>query len=194
MSYVLQNFYPHSRSLTVTPRLKFMLIANNADVLITFFKTWNFLHLSRTANSFELSLFFVFLRYLFSRQLLFWLKRVNLVLMGFYANNLFTGAIYHTYKNLILPFSMLRPYSRIVTLGRGGALLYNLYFLSVKVLHIKVVKRLFRNFFFFLMAFSTFIWYQHTSLFKFYLNFILVNPSLLICPFYNGFFLHIYSI
>lgn len=195
MSYVIQNFHFLNKSTQFTPRLRFLVIFNNIELLFFFFRTYLFLFFTDRMNFFSTNILFQFIKYFFSNQLMRFLNKLNVEFIGFYDNNLFKSSIFGAFYNIL---TFLKPNKTLAPMKSSADFtnpryLHNLYFFSIKVINTQVNKKIFKNLFFYLMFFSTTYWYQHTLFFKFYFNFVIVNPSLLVNPSYNGYFLHIYN-
>lgn len=191
MSYVIQNFYDCNRKITTTPRFKFLFFLINLEKFFIFLKFNNFLSFNKKPNSFFLDYFFVFIKYFFSKNYIKMFNNLNLEYVGTYLNNLTKSYIYHIFKNIdfFLNFSAPRLEFNLFK----NEYFYNSYFFSIKTINTRINNRLFKNSFFFLMLSMPYIWYQHSSFIRFYLNFILVNYNLKIARFYNGYFLRIYN-
>lgn len=191
MSYVIQNFYDCSKKITKTPRFKFFFILNNISKFYIFLKFNTFFHFISKNNNLSISYFPLFFKYFFSKYYLKLIYNANLTLVGNYLNNLTKGYIFHIFNNIDLFLS--NKTSSLSFFKVNEKFLYNFYFFSIKTLNVKVNKNFYKNIFFFFMIMSPFMWYQHTSSFKFYLNFIFINYSLKSFRFYNGYFLKVYS-
>lgn len=191
MSYVIQNFYDSNRKISLTPRFKFFFILNNLEKFFIFFKLNTFLNTTFKINFFKVSYFTVFFKYFFSKQFIKLIYQLNLNYVGNYTNNLIKSYIYYIFYNMnnFFKISSLKfKYSPV-----NDSWVYNLYYFSIKTLNIKINSNFYKNIFFYFMFINTFIWYQHTSNLKFYLNFIFVNYNLKTFRFYNGYFLRVYN-
>lgn len=195
MSYVIQNFNLLNKSIQFTPRLRFLLIFNNIELIFFFFRSYLFLFFTDRMNFFSTNILFQFIRYFFSNQLMRFINKLNIEFIGFYDNSQLKSSIFGSYYNLnrLLRTAswdfLLKPTADYANLIYH----YNLYFFSIKVINTQVNKKIFKKLFFYLMCFSVIYWHQHTFFFNYYLNFILVNSALVVTPFYNGYFLHIYN-
>jgi len=195
LSYVIQNFHFLNKSIQFTPRLRFLVIFNNIELLFFFFRTYLFLFFTDRMNFFSTNILFQFIKYFFSNQLMRILNKLNVEFIGFYDNNLFKSSIFGSFYNVL---TFLKPNKTLTPMKSSADFtnlkyVHNLYFFSIKVINVQINKKIFKNFFFYLMFFSVTYWYQHTLFFKFYFNFVIVNPALLVTPSYNGYFLHIYN-
>ena len=170
------------------------MFLNNVEKFLIFFKLNFYIYLIKTLNLFSLNYFFFFIKYFFNKQLSNLLKKTNLNLIGFYDNNLYKSIVYHIFANLFIFLKKPKLFFKIKNQHVENEFLYNTYFLSIKIINNKINKKFYKNFFFFLAAFSSLIWYQHCSFFKFYLNFILANNNFNLLPFYGGYFLHVYNV
>lgn len=197
MSYVIQNFSLLNKSIQFTPRLRFLIIFNNFEILFFFFRSYLFLFFTNRLNFFYISIFFQFLKYFFANQFMRTVNKLNVEFVGFYDNNLFKSSIFGSYYNWLLSLNTDNSVKSLPLAStadfRNSEYIHNLYFFSVKVINTQINKKIFKKIFFFLMFFSITLWYQHTLFLKFYFNFILVNTNLALTPFYNGYFLHIYN-
>ena len=194
MSYVIQNFSLFTKSISLTPRLKYFIILNNLLTIFSFFKSFFFFYHIFYFNNFKFFYFFYFFKFFFSKTLITWFKKMTFKTFSFYDNNLTKSYIFFFYRNLLF-FSKFKNNSLILSRTEYDSFfLYNQYFFSIKVINVDLLKTYFKNFFFFLFFFSTIIWYQSFNFLKFYLKFFLLNFNLYVSPSYNGFFLSIYNI
>ena len=176
MSYVIQNFYDSNKKISLTPRFKFLLILNNLEKFFVFIKINTFLNFTHKLNYFFLNYFFLFL---------------NLSLIGNYTNNLTKSYIYNIFFNIYSFFKINNLIFNQNVISK--TYLFNLYFYTIKTFNVKINNNFYKNIFFYFMLINPFIWYQHTSNLKIYLNFILINYNIRISRFYNGHFLRIYN-
>ncbi len=151
-------------------------------------------------NTFGLtkSLFFLFYKYFYFKQLKLILKKLNLELVGFYLNNLVKSLIFWIY--IILNSYLYQNLSKIplflffkFNFLKKKKIIFNLFFFSVKTSAIRLNKTFFKNVFFYLIFFHTNFWYQHVNNLRYYLNFLLINSSLNLSPFYHGYFFHVFN-
>lgn len=194
MSYVIQNFNTTARHLVLTPKLKSLIILNNLEKIFTFFKVMSNLFFFKNVNTFAISHFFTFLKYFYGKQLMNLLIKSNISSFGFYTGNFHKSLNLFIFKNILLFFKSPKSIIYYKTMQICDSPVCNLYYASVKIISSKVNKKFYKNIFFFYMLTFSFFWYQHTSFFKFYLNFIISNPSFFILPFYSGYFLHVYNV
>lgn len=177
--------------MTSTPRIKFFFLLNNLEKFFVFFKFNTFLQSFLKINDFNITYLNLFFKYFFSKQFIKFTHQFNLDFIGNYTNNLTKSYVYYFYFNLNNFLKIkLNP---SLTLKSNKLFLYNLYYFSIKTLNIKINSLFYKNIFFYFMLINPFLWYQHTSNLKFYLNFIFINYSLKISRFYNGHFLRIYN-
>jgi len=191
MSYVIQNFYDCNKRIVLTPRFKFFFILNNLEKFFFFIKINTFLNLTNKLNFFSLNHFSLFFKHFFSKQYIKLIFQINLNLIGNYTNNLTKSCIFFIFFNI---FKFFKNNNTILkTVKFSNLYIYNLYFFSIKVVNVKINKNFYKNIFFYFMLINSFLWYQHTSNLRFYLNFIFINYNLKISRFYNGHFLRIYN-
>lgn len=191
MSYVIQNFYNRNKHIAFTPRFKFLFFLYNIEKLFTFFKFNTFLYFINKSNTYNFDYFFLFLKVFFSKQYVKILYKMNLDLVGNYNNNLTKSAIYHTFNGVS---TLLDNKFFHATLNFSfEEYLFNYYFCSLKTVNTRINNQCYKNIFFFFMLVFSFIWYQHSSFIKFYLNFIPITYHFQISRFYNGYFLKIYN-
>jgi hypothetical protein len=191
LSYVIQNFYEPNRRFTLTPRLKFFIVFNNLDKFSFYLKLNTFVNLNLRIPFLHLNPCFLFFKYFFNKLYLKLIFKTNLTLVGNYTTNLTKSYAYHIYKNLYFFFQ-----KKFIFLEKKSfevRYFFNIYFLTIKVINTRINNNLYKNVFFFFTLILPFLWYQHTSLMKFYLNFILISYSLKTLIFYNGPFLKIYN-
>lgn len=191
MSYVIQNFNDLNRKINFTPRFKFFFFLNNLDKIIFFIKINTFLNISNKLNFNNFNISNSFFKYFFSKQFIKFLFQLNLNLVGHYTNNLIKSSIYLIFFNLNKIFDYNKIYNYKYSENKN--LIYNSYYLSIKTFNTRINNSFYKNVFFFLLLNNSFIWYQHNSFLKFYLNFIFINYTLKSFRFYNGHFLKIYN-
>ncbi len=191
MSYVIQNFYDSNKKISLTPRFKFFFILNNLEKFFIFFKLNTFLNATFKINFFNISYFHIFFKYFFSKQFIKFIYQLNLNYVGNYTNNLTKSYIYYIFYNINNFFKT--SYLNFKNIEPNSFWIYNLYYFSIKTLNIKINSNFYKNIFFYFMLINPFLWYQHTSNLKFYLNFIFINYTLKTSRFYNGYFLRIYN-
>lgn len=191
MSYVIQNFYDSNKKISLTPRFKFLLILNNLEKFFVFIKINTFLNFTHKLNYFFLNYFFLFFKYFYSKQYIKNLFQINLSLIGNYTNNLTKSYIYNIFFNIYSFFKINNLTFNQNVISK--TYLFNLYFYTIKTFNVKINNNFYKNIFFYFMLINPFIWYQHTSNLKIYLNFILINYNIRISRFYNGHFLRIYN-
>lgn len=191
MSYVIQNFYDFNKKIALTPRFKSIFFYNNLNKFFIFIKLNTFFYLNKKFNFFYLNYFPLFFKYFFSKQFFKIFNKNNISIMSNYDNNLTKSTIYKVYFNFYLFFKNI-SFKNSPILSKK-TILYNLYFLPIKILNIKLNTIFFKNIFFFLLINNFFIWFQNTNNFKFYLNFIFVNYFWKISRFYSTHFLRIYN-
>lgn len=193
MSYVIQNFNDINKKITLTPRLKFFLLFTNLDKFLIFFKFNTFFQIFSKNNSFRISHLNLFFKYFFSKQFIKLTNQFNLVFVGNYTNNLIKSYIYCFYFNLNNFFKINTNPSFNFIFKFSNNFLYNLYYYPIKTLNIKLNSLFYKNIFFYFMLINANLWYQHTSSFHFYLNFIFITYNLKISRFYNNYFLRVYN-
>jgi hypothetical protein len=192
VSYVIQNFNDINKKITLTPRFKFFFFLKNLNKFLIFFKFNSFLNSFSKINSLQINYFNVFFKYLFSKQFIKFSYQFNLTYVGNYTNNLTKSYIFYFFFNLN-NFFKLNFYFLSAKHNYSDKFLFNMYYFSIKTLNIKIPMLFYKNIFFYYMLINPFIWYQHTSNLKFYLNFIFVNYNLKISRFYNNHFLKVYN-
>ena len=192
MSYVIQNFYETNKKLTITPKLKFLFILKNLEKFFIFFKINTFLNLTTKLNFLNINLYSPFFKYFFSKYYIKLIFQLNFNLLGNYINNLTKSYIYNIFYNLLKYFSgsyYFSPQNHYFC----NKFLFNLYFYTIKTINVRINNNFYKNIFFYLLLINPFLWYQHTSNLRLYLNFIFVNYNLKVSRFYNGYFLRIYN-
>lgn len=191
MSYVIQNFYDCNRKLAFTPRFFYLFIFANLEKIIIFIKFNTFFFFTNKQQLMNFNYFFLFTKYFFSRQFIKILFKMNLKLVGGYENNLTKCSIYHIF-NTINTFID----SKAIISNRqfnDDTYFFNQYLLPIKVLNIKLRKKFFKNTFFYFMFINSYYWWQKSTNFKFYLNFLFINYNFKVYPFFSGYFLRVYS-
>lgn len=191
MSYVIQNFYDFNKKINLTPRFKFFFFLNNLEKFFFFLKINTFLNLANKLNLNQLNNFNIFFKYFFSKQFIKFFFQLNLNLIGQYNNNITKSSIYTIFYNFNKFFNLNKMHLK--KNFQSETLIFNNYFLPIKTLNIRLNNTFYKNIFFYFMLINSFIWYQHSSSLKFYLNFIFINYTLKSFRFYNGHFLRVYN-
>ena len=191
MSYVIQNFISTGKKTSLTPIIKFLLLLNNLEKFFIFFKFNTFLHSFLKTNNFQIRHLNLFFKYFFSKQFIKFTYNFNLDFVGNYTNNLIKSYVYYFYLNLNNFFKFKTNFN--FTSNSTNFFLYNTYYFPIKTLNVKINSFFYKNIFFYFMLVNPFLWYQHTSNLKFYLNFIFINYTLKISRFYNNHFLRVYN-
>jgi hypothetical protein len=191
LSYVIQNFNNINKKINLTPRIKFLILLNNLDKFLIFFKFNTFLNSFLKNNIFQINYLNFFIKYFFSKQLIKFAYNFNLDFTGNYTNNLIKSYVYFFYFNInnFLKSNL----NNFFFYNFSTNFIYNIYYFPIKTLNIKINSFFYKNIFFYFMLINPFLWYQHTSSLRFYLNFIFINYNLKIFRFYNGYFLRIYN-
>lgn len=191
MSYVIQNFYDSNKKVNLTPRLKFFFFLNNLEKFFFFVKINTFLNLSNKLNLNKLNNLNIFFKYFFSKQFIKFLFQLNLNLVGQYTNNITKSSIFLIFYNLnkFFNLSKISFYKNF----QFNCLAFNLYYLPIKTLNVRINNNFYKNIFFYFMLINTFIWHQNVSSLKFYLNYIFITYNLKSSRFYNGHFLQVYN-
>ena len=192
MSYVIQNFYDSNKKVNLTPRFKFFFYMNNLEKFFFFIKINTFLNFSNKLNFNQLNSFNIFFKYFFSKQLVKLLCQLNLNLVNNYTNNIAKSSIFLVFYNFN-KFLNTRDKFLLHKSFDCKNLIFNLYFLPIKTLNIRINNNFYKNIFFYFMFINSSIWYQHVNSLKFYLNYIFINYTLKSSRFYNGHFLRVYN-
>ena len=192
MSYVIQNFSFKTELIIITPRLRFLVVLKSLKFFFVFFKLSFFFKLFNNTVFLSTAHCTTMYNHLFNKQLAKILRNLNLTLLGNYTNNVTKAAIFHTLNNTYMHFKKNRQYSNLRLCWRQY-LLYNIVFLSVKVANNKINKKFYQNTFFTLLLYLSQIWFPHSLLFSFPLNFFFINYSNQMFRFYNGHFWKIYN-
>jgi hypothetical protein len=191
MSYVIQNFNDYNKKINLTPRFKFFFLLNNLEKFFFFFKINTFLNLSTKLNLNQINNFNIFFKYFFSKQFIKFFFQLNLNLVGQYTNNLTKSSLFNIFYNFNKFFNLNKTF--YLKIYYPSHLIFNIYFLPIKTLNIRINNTFYKNVFFYFMLSNSFIWYQYSSNLRFYLNYIFVNYTLKSFRFYNGHFLRIYN-
>jgi hypothetical protein len=157
LSYVIQNFYTLSKHIVVTPKFKYLILLKNINLLFIFFKTNLILFLIKQNNFLHFTYFSLFFKYFFSKSFIKIINKINLKLNGTYSNNTVKSTIFYFFKNLSFNLTSDNNDYLIKNLNIYNTLLFNHYFLSIKLINLKINKKLYKNFFFYLILFNSFI-------------------------------------
>jgi hypothetical protein len=155
MSYVIQNFSDFNKKVNLTPRFKFIFIFNNLEKFFIFLKLNTFLNMSNNLNYNNLNYYNIFFKYLFSKQFIKFLFQLNLNLIGNYTNNITKSSIYGIFFNLNNFFNLNKIYIRNKLHIKNY--LFNLYFLPIKTLNIRINNNFYKNIFFYFMIINPFL-------------------------------------
>lgn len=182
MSYVIQNFHKLNSSLVVTPRFKIFFSLVSINFFLFFFKF---------INEFKFKYLKSFYTFFFSKGLTYFFYNLNQHLFANYSNKLVLTGVYWNFKNLNDFLNLNNEKKNVIKLN--NFFFFNLYFLSIKILNVKLTKSHFKNVFFFIILYFSEYWYQFAPNLKFYLNFIFVKNNFKLYRFYNNFFFKIYN-
>lgn len=178
MNYLIQNFSSSYVLIGATPRSRVMRLAWNWDKI-------NFLNKILKFDEFSSFLFYKFNAYFYSKQLYFFLTKFNFDFISFYENNLFKSAIYWNLKNI-------HKYGSVAQSPCLNLFFFKKSFLPVKAANAILVNVFYKNFFYYLLSFTTNMWNSYYLKYKNYLNFVTINHNFLMIPYYNGYFFNIY--
>lgn len=168
-----------------------MLILINIQKFIFFIKSHSYVFFIKKTNSFNFNYFSIFLKYFFSKYYLKLIDKSNFLQVDNYLNNLIKGSIFKIFQ--LLNKFLINGNFQFKFNWFKSHYFFNSYFYSIKSTNFKINFRLSENLFFFFVAFTPFLWYQHSSFLKFYLNFILIISSFKMHKFFSGFFFKIYN-
>lgn len=143
-------------------------------------------------NFIQFNSFNIFFRYFFSKQFVKFLFQLNLNLVGNYTNNLVKSSVFLIFYSFNKFFNLNNKLIHYKNFS-NQSLIFNIYFLPIKTLNIRINNNFYKNVFFYFMLMNSYIWYQHCNSLKFYLNYIFINYTLKSSRFYNGYFLRIYN-
>lgn len=182
MSYVIQNFYKPNYKFAITPRLRIFISLKSINFFLFFFKFKNFL---------ILPLYTPLFGFFFNKGLTDYFYKLLLDFSGNYSNVVSATGVYWNFKildNFLKTNQAIFPIKNL-----NESYFFNLYYLSIKIINMKLNKTYFKNIFFFFILFLSEIWYQfHTHIF-FYLNFFFIKNNFKMYKFYNGYFLRVYN-
>ena len=191
MSYVIQNFYDYSKKFAMTPKFKIFFFNDNIANFFLFIKLSTFLNLNKKSNILNLNYFNSFFKYFFNKAYIKFLYKINVNLFGNYTNSFSQSLIHNIFYQTLKVFNKF--YVNLNKFVFSLFSLNNLYFLSIKSANISLKSNLYKNFFFFFFFINSFLWFQHSPLFKPYLSFIFINYNAQISRFYNTHFFKIYN-
>lgn len=191
MSYVIQNFFYSARNLTITPKVRFLIVLKLIHYLIFFFRFSYYMFFSSRFFPNQPMVLIPFFQVFFVRHPAKTLETLNFKLVGNYLNNTIQSSVYWSFR-------ILSHYLRYETLLTTPVyvskfLLFNSVFLSIKVINIPLNKKMYDSVFFFLMAHLSQLWYCPMQNISFYLNFFFTPYSFQMFKFFNGYFLRIYN-
>jgi len=194
VSYVIQNFTNINKKIIVTPRLKTTWLFYNLNKISIFFKIKTLLTFNWEKFFNHQSIYNLFIYYFFARQLLKYIYTPYLKFMGDYDNKITRTSLDFFLRGILL-FN-----NKNITITKYNYLdkvcetyLYNLYLLPIRTVMFGLTKFFYKNIFFSHLLAWNFIWFQHPAQLRFYLNFILVTPSLNLFKFYSNYFLKVYN-
>lgn len=190
VSYVIHNFYNISRVIIITPRLKQFIVFLNNDKIFFFFKLnmfLKFLNKSQIFNSTNIALYF---RFLFLENTFHFFHKIFGYFKVNYISNFMKSLLF---LNLQTFDKMISNVKCVNVLSHSDELLFNFYFISIKLINFNVNKKFYENIYFLLMFLDLNFWSVYTKFFKIYNNFLLVNNEIQINIFFNGFFFSVYN-
>jgi hypothetical protein len=155
MSYVIQNFNNFNKKISLTPRVKFLLLLINLEKFFIFFKFNTFLHSFLKTNNFQINYLNLFFKYFFSKQFIKFTHNFNLNFVGNYTNNLIKSYIYYFYFNLNNFFKFETKFNFIP--GSLNFFLYNIYYFPIETLNVKINSFFYKNIFFYFMLINPFL-------------------------------------
>jgi hypothetical protein len=190
MSYVIQNFLNLNKSIITTPRFKKLILNSNFMLIFYFFSfvyTIKFMKLKLNLNFLTLFYFRLYFRFFIINSWKFFLKPYS----DNYPNNFLKSIDYWNFKQMVsFKFSKTcLPYF----LHFQDNLLFNSYFVSIKIINYKINKTFFDKAFFCAMIANPFFWFCPFKQFNFFFNFIFIEHNLQFLFFYNNFFLNVYN-
>ena len=190
MSYVIQNFFDCNKKIILTPRLKNLLFLVNFNKFLIFLKLNSFFFFNNFHNNFKITYHYLFFKSFYSKFFFKFFSKLNINFSN-YDNNLNRSVVYKIFFNTN---NFLKNKTIVKSnIFFNNFFLYNSYFISFKILNLKLNSFFYKNIFFFFFINNFFIWIQNTNNFKFYLNFIFINFNWKISRFYNSHFLRIYN-
>ena len=171
MSYVIQNFYSLNKLIIIIPKFKNLIINLNYYKFFFFFKAYSF---SKFILNPKLPIImihnFSFFKFLYTRIFNLFFLKFNLNNKFNYTSNFEKSIIFFNLNNLnkFLSYKNFYKSSQIII---TKYFLYNSYFRVIKIIHFKLNKSFYNNFFFYLL-FQLNMWISNYSHFKFHSNFL----------------------
>lgn len=178
MNYLIQNFSHSYALIGNTPRMRAMRLSWNWNKI-------NFLNKVLQFDEFTSLFFYKFNTHFYNKQLCLFLSKFNFDFISFYENNLFKSAIYWNLKNAL-------RFGNISQKTYLNFFFFKKNFLSIKIVNATLVNVFYKNFFYYLLSFTTNTWGNYYLRHKNYLNFVVVNHNFFMIPYYNGYFFNIY--
>lgn len=175
----------------MTPRFKFLITLKSLKQILIFFKLNSFLFSTNRFPSPLINHFSLFYKYFYFTQLFKIIQKTNLLLVGGYTNNLKKSVVYYSLK--LLNSSLDRKTSAEVKVKQYEKLVFNQYFLSVKLTNFQINNKFYKNVFFSLLLSLPNLWHSYTFFLKYYLNFFFLNYNTQLFKFYNGHFFKVYN-
>jgi hypothetical protein len=191
LNYVIQNFYKTSFKTTNSPRLRLLMITNNLTLIFFFFKYFSQTRFFTKILELTFMQHFLFLKHFYNKQIFKLKKKINFKITGLYDNKLFKSFIYKIFKNFILIFKFSKLNYFYLPINQFFS--YNLYFLTINVLQQKLIKTYYRNFFFFILFFSTLNWFSYNNSLQFYLHYFYTFKNFKFYVFFGNYFLKTFN-
>jgi hypothetical protein len=192
LNYVIQNLSLEYATIDLTPRIKFFFFLRNVNLFFFFYITNFFNFFFKKISYFFMDYTYMFIKFFFFNQIRRIFKKIDLNTLSFYDNRLTKSYLFwifffilknlKTFKTSLFSFFV---FSKFYSL--------NISLLSIKVANHKINVYLFKSVFFFFFFFTTHFYINNFFFLKFLSTSLLVTPETSLHPFYNGYFLNIYS-
>ena len=165
----------------MTPRTKILITLCWINFFLFFFKFHSLLNTSFYWNS--------FFSFFFSKNFFNFFYKLKINLSGNYMNKFTITSVFWNFQILNNFLNNSQFINKKKFLHKN--FIFNTYFLSIKIINIKITKTYLKKFFFFIVFFLSDVWYQFHNNIKYYLNFFFIKKNLKFYNFYNGYFLNV---
>lgn len=189
-SYVIQNFFFSSKFLSITPRLRVLLLHDNVPISLFLIKTHNFFFLVNKSSP-KWGLLFNLYKLFFNVSIYNFFLLSKFIIDADYIHNIDLSARYWIYKFFFL---FLKSSSFLnSSLYVESVLAHPLYRYPIKLARPLIGFKIFKNFFFYKLLLNTRLWNVSQLEIYFHRRYLFSTLDLFCFFFYSGPFFKIYT-
>jgi len=190
-SYVIHNFYTNFNLITITPKFKHLITSYSFLHFIAWFQL-NWLTKKKLKHVMIGKDWKSEFDHLFSKNIFKYFYRNLFFLKTTYTSLYYQSLLTHNLTMFNDFLTKSKVASGVVQIESD--LLFNHYFLPIKIITFNVNKKFYEKIFFTFMFMDTNLWTLASIDFKIYLNFFLIDFKLQQFYFFNGFFCNVYNL